>query len=1018
MERAPSAPAEGIPGDRDRIFISYRRSDSGGWANLLYDKLTASFGETGVFMDTRAFRDAGPVDWFEALTSAIASSAVVIVVIGPDWGSSPDSMGRRRIHEPEDIVCMEIATALAHSIPVMPLLVGGAAMPRRSDLPDAIQSLWRLQAQPVRAETADEDIQRIIGIIQGTLGVRAGLGSAYLAHVARRFREWDTKWTPLEVTYNLRLATWEGQRYTRPQGHPVEENLGVREAVEKYDQLVIVGEPGSGKTTAVRRMALELAEDAIAGDGGRCPVPVVVPLNLWSSVKHAESRDPTGLSLVRAALASIDYPVSEQDLRRAVYSQCTAFFFDGLNEVPYEDRPACARMLVEFVENIRSRAPCRMVITSRKHNYRDYFGLKFETVEILELAPSAIQDYLERYLGSPERARDAYSHLDIRLRRLLQNPLLLSFAAELYERTGAIPRSRGVLIRDCVNLVLRRESRSQAGEAPTDPAVRHAVLLPIGYHMQTAGQLIPFAQAREIIKEALSQLPGAVEAGPDGVLEGLCDCQILERVGNDVRFWHQAVQEYFAACEMAEAWRARGNARDYISDPKWHEPLAIMAGLLADEEVPRLVRQVRQHNVLLAGMCVSNAESLPVEDELSFVRFLENRLARVCLLPENCVNILALASAIAALGVTYLVAHWQGRDLIIEVGRPLKPLFSAPLTALVAGARRAGFEVPYGVELAVAVGISYLYLLLISRNANMLIPRVEAWVYRAVVNRSIMPTLSALRYIGLSSDTARSALSAISVSAEDNPYMPRVVREFLRVTRSSSVERVEELLAMLQAPQSQSYAIQMLGETASDEAVPPLEDLAVGSDEIAGAGAVLALQRIAQRLAHVRPRVIGVLRRLCGDRTMAIATRRLAYRALVRLSVDNLPPAPRFTLRDLRHALASLVRFAADQGWYLGTVAVTLLAAGPGLLLAWWIGSAVLAGIKTNPSTYGWWIVDWCVWVAVVWWWERQQAGEGEAARRNRRWLRAALALISLPLWLAVKLPQTAWAGLHRLRYR
>ena len=58
-----------------------------------------------------------------------------LTVIGPSWLDAKDEAGRRRIHSPDDFVAVEIVAALAHNIPVIPVLVDGAHMPQMSELP-------------------------------------------------------------------------------------------------------------------------------------------------------------------------------------------------------------------------------------------------------------------------------------------------------------------------------------------------------------------------------------------------------------------------------------------------------------------------------------------------------------------------------------------------------------------------------------------------------------------------------------------------------------------------------------------------------------------------------------------------------------------------------------------------------------------------------------------------------------------------------------------------------------------
>ena len=70
------------------IFISYRRDDSAGTTGRIYDRLTGSFPRDKVFMDVDAAMHG--LDFVRVLDEKIASSAIVAVVIGPNWLSGLD----------------------------------------------------------------------------------------------------------------------------------------------------------------------------------------------------------------------------------------------------------------------------------------------------------------------------------------------------------------------------------------------------------------------------------------------------------------------------------------------------------------------------------------------------------------------------------------------------------------------------------------------------------------------------------------------------------------------------------------------------------------------------------------------------------------------------------------------------------------------------------------------------------------------------------------------------------------
>ena len=126
-----------------KIFVSYRRSDSQGWAGRLGDDLVRAFGDVARFFDIESIEPGD--DFVEAIERALADCEVVIALIGPTWLSATLPDGKRRLDDPGDFVRLEIETALARKVRVIPVLFGGAVMPQAASLPQSISALARRQ---------------------------------------------------------------------------------------------------------------------------------------------------------------------------------------------------------------------------------------------------------------------------------------------------------------------------------------------------------------------------------------------------------------------------------------------------------------------------------------------------------------------------------------------------------------------------------------------------------------------------------------------------------------------------------------------------------------------------------------------------------------------------------------------------------------------------------------------------------------------------------------------------------
>lgn len=152
---------------RPRVFLSYRRDDAQGEAGRLNDRLVDAFGTDSVFMDV----DSVPIgiDFVDYIDEQLAECAVMVAVIGPGWSAAVDESGRRRLDDPEDLVRVEIAAALNRKIPVIPILVRAASMPRKESLPEDLRPLSRRNGLEVSHQRWRQDVDRLVDAIRGFL---------------------------------------------------------------------------------------------------------------------------------------------------------------------------------------------------------------------------------------------------------------------------------------------------------------------------------------------------------------------------------------------------------------------------------------------------------------------------------------------------------------------------------------------------------------------------------------------------------------------------------------------------------------------------------------------------------------------------------------------------------------------------------------------------------------------------------------------------------------------------------
>ena len=159
LRAAAAQPAHQKVAMAQRIFISYRRDDSRGYAGRLQGDLSRRYSEEHVFRDVEIPPGA---DFGEYITSLVDKCNVVLAIIGPGWLDARDREGERRIDDPEDWVRLEIERALARDgVEVIPVLVDGARLPPREELPESLLALRRRNAFELSDRRWDYDVGQL-----------------------------------------------------------------------------------------------------------------------------------------------------------------------------------------------------------------------------------------------------------------------------------------------------------------------------------------------------------------------------------------------------------------------------------------------------------------------------------------------------------------------------------------------------------------------------------------------------------------------------------------------------------------------------------------------------------------------------------------------------------------------------------------------------------------------------------------------------------------------------------------
>jgi tetratricopeptide (TPR) repeat protein len=149
-----------------RIFISYRRSDDPGSVGRVRDRLREAYGEDAIFRDIEGIPKG--TRFAEVIDKELERCTDLLVVIGPHWLEATDAAGARRLDNPDDWVRNEIEAGLARKdLQVVPVLVGGAMLPRADQLPESIRPLLEWNASFLKEDSFDFDFEILVRSLGG-----------------------------------------------------------------------------------------------------------------------------------------------------------------------------------------------------------------------------------------------------------------------------------------------------------------------------------------------------------------------------------------------------------------------------------------------------------------------------------------------------------------------------------------------------------------------------------------------------------------------------------------------------------------------------------------------------------------------------------------------------------------------------------------------------------------------------------------------------------------------------------
>ncbi|MFN7955852.1 MAG: SUMF1/EgtB/PvdO family nonheme iron enzyme [bacterium] len=334
--------------------------------------------------------------------------------------------------------------------------------------------------------------------------------------------------------------------------------------------LVILGDPGSGKTTHLKRLLLWCAREGAASLG--LPVgtiPVFLPLRDLRDLTH-------GLELFIEGQLSEPHLATPAGFGRKLLDRGgLLLLLDGLDEVA---DPGQREQVARWIDTaLRTHPSCRFVVTSRFAGYTQEARLSESFLELhlrpltAEQADHFVHNWyriVERGLAvdpaqgeliAKTRADELVARLkepDFRARRvfeLTRNPLLLTNLCLVHRDRGRLPKRRAELYDECIDVLLERWRVGKGLGVGTTAKEARRVLQPVALwlHQEVNRTRARVEQIEPVVAAPLAAI-GYERGGAREFLRTVRDESGL-LIGWDQEhygFMHLGFQEYLAAREI------------------------------------------------------------------------------------------------------------------------------------------------------------------------------------------------------------------------------------------------------------------------------------------------------------------------------------------------------------------------------------------------------------------------------------------------------------------------------------
>jgi len=391
--------------------------------------------------------------------------------------------------------------------------------------------------------------------------------------------------------------------------------------------LAVVGDPGSGKTTFLRRVAFSLCKRALGapaakddqlGDVAEGALPVFIPVDMLGmhirrcqdlGVGRIADTAPTWVAHFAATRCTeFGHPLSEEFFVDLLDSGRAVVLLDGL------DQAASTRerqMLSKLMENAAAAYPaCRFIVTTRPAAYKGEIILdEFAEARIAPLDEEAIEVFFQAWCGAiwaQDKAEATRHRVELaqavgarpEIRRMATNPVMLTALAVLHWDAKRLPEQRADLYESILQWLAKARERREGRPNPDHCLALHQNLALAmqndvkGRRTQVSRHWAARAIASRFRDVAEEERIAAAEAflQAEEVDSGI----VVGRGERDLCFWHLTFQEYLAARALAgrDDDRAGLLSSDRIYTPEWREVVLLLAGVLYYQDFDRVDRMI------------------------------------------------------------------------------------------------------------------------------------------------------------------------------------------------------------------------------------------------------------------------------------------------------------------------------------------------------------------------------------------------------------------------------------------